>query len=176
VAVIVSMPKREWVVADEGLHEAVCIDCVDRGIEESPWGPAHRVELRWALDQQDEQGRAVIVSRRYKASLHPKSKLREHLELWRGKKFTDDELRGFDLEVVVGKGCQIQITHNITDDGSVFANVAAIIAANRKSTGVPLPREYVRMKDRPTDRQMTGTTNGHGNASKVDDDDDRVPF
>ena len=171
MSVYVSAPERKYSVADEGLHEAVCVDVIDLGILESAFGPAHKVELRFVVDQQDDEGKAILVTARYRASLHEKAKLRQHLELWRGRKFTVDELKRFDLEAVLHKPCQLQIVHNITDDGSVWANVAAIITANKKSAGVPVPKDYTRVKDRPSARQM-----GNGTAAAKEDDDDAIPF
>ena len=173
MSVYVSAPERKYSVADEGLHEAVCIDVIDLGIVESAFGPAHKVELRFAVDQADEDGRAVIVTARYRASLHEKAKLRQHLELWRGRKFTADELKRFDLEAVLHTPCQLQIVHNMTDDGNVWANVAAIITANKKSAGVPVPKEYTRMKDRPAAR---GLGNGTSASAQKEEDDDPIPF
>lgn len=61
-------------------------------------------------------------------TLNEKSALRKDLEIWRGKKFTPDELSsGFDVEQMIGRGCQVQITHRPSDGGKIFANVTAII-------------------------------------------------
>lgn len=51
----------------------------------------------------------TIVSKFYTASLHEKAKLRHDLQSWRGKEFTSDELRGFDLTQVLGKPCFLTI-------------------------------------------------------------------
>ncbi|MHA1379626.1 MAG: hypothetical protein ACTSRG_14730 [Candidatus Helarchaeota archaeon] len=45
-------------------------------------------------------------------SLHAKATMRKFLESWRGKKFTKEELEGFDLQKILGKPCQLQIIHS----------------------------------------------------------------
>ena len=63
----------------------------------------------------------------YTLSLHEKSTLRAHLTAWRGKAFTTDELKGFDITNVLGAYCMIQVVHN-SPEGSdrTYANIAGI--------------------------------------------------
>ena len=70
-------------------------------------------------------GRPFSVHKRYKLSLHEKASLRKDLEAWRGKKFTADELKGFDVTNVVGTACTMQVM--LSEDGK-FANVGTIMA------------------------------------------------
>ena len=56
-------------------------------------------------------GKPFLISRRYSLSLHEKSSLRRDLESWRGRAFTQEELRGFDLEVLIGVGCLVSVVH-----------------------------------------------------------------
>jgi len=59
-------------------------------------------------------------------SLGENSKLRPLLESWRGRPFTESELKGFDISKLAGVPCQIQILHE-TRDKRTYANVAAIV-------------------------------------------------
>jgi len=47
------------------------------------------------------------------------------LEAWRGKQFTAEELAGFDLANIAGKGCLVTITH-VDREGKKYANVAGV--------------------------------------------------
>jgi hypothetical protein len=71
-----------------------------------------------------QDGRPFAATQFYTASLHEKAQLRKDLEAWRGKKFTEEELEGFDLTDVLGKYCMIQVVHSV--DGQ-YANVNAIM-------------------------------------------------
>jgi len=126
-----------------GTHIAICTTVVNLGPQESPWGvknkhyiafevPAVRVE--WKKDGKDMEGPAIIGSR-YTSSLSPKAILRQHLESWRGKAFTEGELEGFDLQNLLGIPCMISVVHS--DDGK-YANIAAIMGI---PTGTPVPNQ-----------------------------------
>ena len=88
---------------------------------------------------QTAEGKPLIVSKRYTLSLDEKATLRKDLEAWRGKAFTQEELDGFNLEVLLGKCCMVSITHS-TYDGKEYANIAGIsqIPAALKKLGEPV--------------------------------------
>jgi hypothetical protein len=141
--------KGEFTPAPEGLHQAVCCDVVDIGLVRNQWGEQHKVEIRWQLEIENEKnGKPFMVVRRYTLSLHAKSTLRQHLEAWRSKKFTAEELEGFDLEKLIGANCQVQIVHNVSDDGKTFGNLQAIVPVGRGMTKMQVTDDYVRTKDR----------------------------
>jgi hypothetical protein len=143
--------KGDYSTAPEGLHPAVCVDVIDLGLVQTEWGEKYRVEIRWELDQIDpesEKGRPYMVTAKYTNSLHEKSRLRPMLEAWRGRKFTSEELGGFDLERLLGANCQIQVIHNITDKGT-FANVQAVVPAPKNSLMLVPSKDYVRVINRP---------------------------
>jgi hypothetical protein len=134
-----------FVPAPEGLHKAVCVDVVDKGILETPWGEKPKIRIIWEIEAAMDDGRRFIVGKTYTASLHEKSNLHKDLRSWRGRPFTAEELAGFDMDKVIGVPCQLLVTHT-ERDGTVFANVAAVT----KAQGTPLKPtgSYVRMKDR----------------------------
>jgi len=88
---------------------------------------------------QTAEGKPLIVSKRYTLSLDEKATLRKDLEAWRGKAFTQAELDGFNLEVLLGKCCMVSITHS-TYDGKEYANIAGIsqVSAALKKLGEPV--------------------------------------
>ena len=88
---------------------------------------------------QTAEGKPLIVSKRYTLSLDEKATLRKDLEAWRGKAFTQEELDGFNLEVLLGKCCMVSVTHS-TYDGKEYANIAGIsqIPAALKKLGEPV--------------------------------------
>ena len=136
--------------APEGLFQAVCVDVIDIGIKDTTWGQKHKVQLRWQLDQIDPEAKPpkrFLVVKSYTASLNEKASLRKDLETWRAKKFTKEELEGFDLEVLLGINCQLQISHNVNDAGKTYANIGAIVPLGKGMTKLK-PADYVRAVDR----------------------------
>jgi hypothetical protein len=171
VAIVAREPESKFTPAPEGLHQAVCVDVVELGLVKTPWGEKEKVEIVWQLDaENDETGKRFEVRKWYGLSLHEKANLRKDLECWRGRKFTKDELTGFDLEKLIGANCQLQVIHNITDEGKTFANVQAIVPHNNKVPKI-VPLDYTRRKDRAKDQQ-----NGHDDPFGDELRDDPVPF
>lgn len=120
----------------QGLHQAVCYAIYELGThyDERFKKSTRKCLLIWELPDEridiEKNGEQVnlprVVSKRYTVSLGEKAILRKDLQTWRGRTFTPEELKGFDLRNVLGKSCQIQIIHNSTD-GKVYANVSAIL-------------------------------------------------
>lgn len=154
---------KNFTPAPEGIHVACCCDVVDLGLADHGFGEKHYVEIRWQLEEDNpETHDRFVVRRRYTNSLSEKASLRKDLETWRGRKFTREELRGFDLEVLVGKACQVQVSHRLTDQGRTFANVTAVIPVGKGQTN-PGVVGYTRQADRPV-------------AAAQSVDDDVAPF
>lgn len=151
MGVVVSAGKA-FIPAPAGVHQGVCCDIEDLGMVESTWQAKkttkHKVRVYWQIAEVDaESGKPFLVTKRYTASLHEKSALRKDLQSWRGKPFTDDELRGFDLDMILGVNCLLNVVHNVRD-GATYANIEAIMPVP-KGTPKMAPRDYIRKKDRP---------------------------
>ena len=121
----------------EGLHPAICSGVVDLGMQPGSDmfpKPKRQVYLRFdCVDEQieyEKDGKALSGPARcgatYTLSLGEKSKLRPLLESWRGKKFTDAELDGFDVSRLLGAPGQVQILHT-HKNGNTYANVQTIV-------------------------------------------------
>lgn len=136
--------------APAGPHAAVCVDVVDMGVLAVKWGgqekQQHKIRLVWQIDEDRDDGKPHLVSRRYTLSLHEKAGLRKDLESWRGRPFTDDELEGFDVEALLGVPVLLNITHT-SKDGNTYANVASLMKLP-KTMQAPSPRDYVRVCNR----------------------------
>lgn len=121
----------EFEPAPAGAHAARCFRIVDLGSQKKTWQGqtklAHQILFSWELPTARMQdGRPFIINQRYTASLSEKAQLRGVLESWRGRKFSPQELAGFDLYNVLGKTCLINIVHN-EKDGKKYANVASVM-------------------------------------------------
>ncbi len=114
-----------------GQYVGRCYKIIDMGTQTSTgqFGikEQHKVMISWELldEAKMADGRPFSVSQFYTVSLHEKAKLRADLESWRGKKFTEEELKGFDLGTVLGAYCMIQVVH---DETGKYANVQTIMS------------------------------------------------
>lgn len=87
---------------------------------------AHKILLSWELAELMEDGRPFAISSRYTLSLFDQAILRQHLESWRGRSFTEEELAGFDVKNVLGAYCMLSIVHN-RDGDKTYANVKGVM-------------------------------------------------
>lgn len=161
----------DFPLAPEGLHQAVCADVWDVWTEPRPedfgGGIVDKTRLVWELEAEDKAtGKRYQVSGIYTASLHPKAKLSQHLESWRGRQFTEEERKGFELETVVGVNCQIQVVHHLSGKGKTFANVQAIVPMGKGMTKMRVSEGFIRKKDRKKISDSIAPS----------DADDNVPF
>jgi hypothetical protein len=174
-----SRNEKEWTPAPEGLHQAVCVDVEELGEEDTQWGPKEKGRIVWQIAEVNpETGKRFIVSKKYTISLHEQSWLCRDLQNWRGKKYTQADKKNFDPEKLLGVNAQLQIIHNVLDDGRIFANVNAIVPPQR-GVALLVVDGYIRKKDRPQDPTKTPPkaqlmSSGFG-ATPAEDTDD-VPF
>jgi hypothetical protein len=134
----------DFKLVEPGTYPAVCTWIVGIGPQPTPWGAKEKIKLRFEIpserieyekDGQRLEGPAVMWAT-YTASLSKKAILRADLEAWRGKPFTDDELRGFDLNKVLGAPCMLSVVHRKADNGRVYDEIASI---GRLTKGIPVP-------------------------------------
>jgi len=110
---------------------------IDIGTQTTEWMGKKKMQRKiicmFELHGEDNDGYALltadskplVVSERYTLSLDEKATLRKDLEAWRGRAFTQEELDGFNLEVLLGKFCMVSITHT-EHDGKQYANISSI--------------------------------------------------
>lgn len=128
----------EYELIPEDLHLAVCYAIYDLGTQYSEkWEKSvHKVLIVWEIpgcrgDFEKDGQRVSLprsISKRYRISLHKKADLRKDLESWRGRMFSEEELKGFDLKKLLGVPCQIQVLHSKVDD-KTYSNISAITKA-----------------------------------------------
>ena len=122
---------------EAGAYAAVCDMIVDVGIQPSPAGqyaPKRTVILRFQIPEIrveiTREGETVelpaVISRTLGLSLNEKSTLYGLLTSWRGKAFTPEELKKFDLSKISGKAAFVNITHSVKGDRT-YANLTSIM-------------------------------------------------
>lgn len=189
-----------------GTHRAVCTLIADMGVQPSArYKPQQKVYVRWELpDEQiewnDKDGNKhtgpMVIGKQYTLSLSEKANLRADLESWRGRMFTAQELKGFDLKNILGKPCMIGVKHDAKGD-KVYANVSAVMGLSKgiappKATGEllaysiedhdeevfqKLPKWLQEaIQERVSNDKSTTVDEGYGQIAPADDMDDEIPF
>jgi hypothetical protein len=80
-------------------------------------------ELRVFKPENGEQ--PMSISKTFTQTMHEKGGLRKFLEQWRGKAFTEDEAKRFDVSKLLGAPCTLTIVHT-EKDGKTFSNISSI--------------------------------------------------
>ena len=98
-------------------HAARCYRLVDLGTQRGTYQGEptvrNQVMISWELpDALMDDGRPFVVSAFLTNSLGEKAKLRAWLTSWRGREFTADELKKFDLQNILGAPALVTIVHN----------------------------------------------------------------
>ncbi len=137
-----------------GVHIGRCYSLIDLGTQrtEGQYGVKmqHKVRIGWELFGEDEDGAPLVIdvdghdmpmtiSKSYTVSLHEKAGLRKDLSAWRGRDFTEDEAKAFDITKLLGVYCMVNVTTSETN-GKTYSNVAGL---------TPLPAALKNAKPNP---------------------------
>lgn len=128
--------KRELIPA--GNYVARCYQMIYIGeVMESFMGEGkllRKVRIGWELPtelkvfNEDKGEQPRVISKEYTLSLNEKANLRKILASWRGKDFTEAEAKAFDISVLVGKPCMLNIIHKhgVADPSKIFEEIGSI--------------------------------------------------
>ena len=123
-----------------GVYIGRCYSLIDMGTQLTigQFGEKfqHKIRLSWELFGDDDQGNPLTInvdgkempmtiSKSYTVSLHEKASLRKDLAAWRGKDFTDEEAKAFDVSKLVGAWCMVNATQSETN-GKTYTNIAGL--------------------------------------------------
>lgn len=131
-----------------GNHIARCYSMIEIGtVKEEFKGEVknlHKVRVTWELPLEQrvfnpEKGEQPFsISKEYTLSMHEKAVLRKDLSSWRGKPFTEDEAKAFDVTKLLGVPCMLNVVHIVSSkSGNTYANVAAITPMPKGTTCPP---------------------------------------
>ena len=119
-----------------GMQAAICVGVVDLGTQSGFGGKdQHKVLLVWETPEiranVEREGQTVSIPRTinatYTLSLAENANLRRMLESWRGRGFTPEELKGFDIRRILGKACYVQIFEEVSKAGRPYSAVRNVL-------------------------------------------------
>lgn len=134
-----------------GMWLARCYRIVDLGTQKTEFQGsikmAKKLMVQWEIHSEDEngnplqtaKGEPLSISKTYTVSLSEKATLRKDLVSWRGREFTADELRGFDLKSVLGAWAMVSVVTAQGNNGREYTNVTNVnpVPAAMKKAGLP---------------------------------------
>lgn len=123
-----------------GVYIGRCYSLIDLGTQTSngQYGEKkqHKIRVAWELFGEDKQGNPltvevngktmpITINKSYAVSLHENSNLRHDLAAWRGRDFTDEEAKAFDVQKLVGVYCMVNVTQS-ESNGKTYSNVSGL--------------------------------------------------
>tara|TARA_R110002167_G_scaffold325067_1_gene531191 strand:- start:6376 stop:6969 length:594 start_codon:yes stop_codon:yes gene_type:complete len=128
--------SKKFEPIEAGSYPARCYSMIEMGTnEENYQGTAkmvNKVRITWELPTEmqvfkEERGpEPRVISKEFSLSMHEKANLRGFLESWRGKSFTDNEAKAFDVTNLLGVPCLLSITHKTAANGNTYANISSV--------------------------------------------------
>lgn len=123
----------------EGTHLSRCFGVVSLGTQHSEmFADSFKIMLMWEVPSErvqiDGKDTPMTISKEYTLSLGKKANLRRDLESWRGKAFSEDELKGFEVAKIVGQPCLLSVTHKPKKAGG--GSYAAIQTVTKPAKGM----------------------------------------
>ena len=123
-----------------GAYIGRCYSLIDLGTQltSGQYGEKlqHKIQIGWELFGEDENGNPLTIDvdgkempmtikKSYTVSLHEKAGLRKDLAAWRGRDFTDEEAKAFDVSKLLGAYCMVNVTTS-ESNGKTYSNVAGL--------------------------------------------------
>ena len=144
-------PVGEFKAVPAGLHLARCYRIIDLGTQRSEFDGQEKYQRKimigWELHGKDEEGNELVTERgdpmaifkNYTLSWNDKATLRVDLQSWRGKPFTEAEMRRFDISTVLGAWCMLTVIPRPGKNGKIYSNVKGVspVASIIKQAGLP---------------------------------------
>lgn len=133
-----SNPTTHYEPIPAGTYLARCYSMIHMGTNiEDIMGEKkelNKVRITWELPTEmkifnEEKGeQPCVISKEFTLSMHEKATLRKYLESWRGRGFTEDEARAFDITVLLGKACMLSIIHKVSKSLKTYAEITSVSA------------------------------------------------
>jgi hypothetical protein len=148
-----------------GTHNAICYKLVDAGTTLNEYqgevSKRHNVFIFWELPElRMADDRPMSINCQYTLSLNERAKLRQHLQAWRNKSFTEEELESFDLTKILGTTCKVDV--GLTSGGN--AKVQGVFCADGGAKKVPTVNDQVVFDLEDYCNEFNGNS---GKASKI---------
>lgn len=95
-----------------------------------------KVRIGWELPTEtrvfnEEKGeQPMVISQEYTLSMNEKANLRKMLASWRGKDFTEDEAKSFDITKLLGVPCMLNVIHkpSKSDASKIYQSISSVSA------------------------------------------------
>lgn len=129
-----------------GTHIARCFEMIELGTITEPYmgemKTAKKIRISWELPLETKTFNGIekplVISSMYSLSMHEKSTLRKTLESWRGRAFTEAEVKAFDVTKLLGVPCMVTVLNEQKGD-KTFSKVTGVSSIPK---GLTCPSQF----------------------------------
>jgi hypothetical protein len=134
---IISDTGADFEPVPTGLRSAVLVNVFDIGLQRGFRGDVNpECVFLWELADLKKDGNPFTVTRRYTASLNEKANLRRDLESWRGKTYTDEEIKAYNTDILIGINCRLNLVKKAKTNGKEYIEVAGVMKPEGSPTAL----------------------------------------
>jgi hypothetical protein len=132
----------------EGMVRGVIVDITPLKTVDSEWGQKEVFQFVYETEVENDEGKRFCVwSRRFTPSIGERSNLRKEIKKIMGRDFSPLELKGFDVEALIGFGVNLIIQHEVGNNGNTYACIS-FIGPDKSGSPLKASGAYTRVKDR----------------------------
>jgi hypothetical protein len=116
---------------EQDTHQGICVDVIALGqrweqFQGKPGTLRQKIALVFQLDAARSDGKRFELAQEYTLSMW-KSNLRRDLESWRGKAYTEEQVKdGVAIDKLVGHNALIGVAHKTAGNGKTYANITTV--------------------------------------------------
>jgi hypothetical protein len=108
-----TVKETDYEMCPIGIHNAGLLAIIDLGTHVKEFKgekkKAREVMLVFEIEQKNSKGEAFLISKIYSLYLNVNSNLRKDLESWRGKAFTNEDLKNLQLAELLGTPAMLHV-------------------------------------------------------------------
>lgn len=125
----------DFVLIPAGNHVARCYGMIDIGTVKEEQGiyagkESHKVRISWETPLEcHDFGKGLqpfAIHKEFTISMNEKATLRKFLQSWRGKEFSEDEAKRFDITKLLGVPCMLNVIHKTSASGNTYADISSV--------------------------------------------------
>ena len=130
--------SREFMPVPPGNHLARCYRIIDLGTQKSEYQGQvkflRKVMINWEVHGENDAGEPLVTERgeplsifkNYTLSWGENATLRKDMQAWRGKPWSDEEAKRFDLKQILGVWGMLNVIQRPGTNGKIYSNVQSI--------------------------------------------------
>jgi hypothetical protein len=111
--------------AKENVCNACCVDVINHGLQETPWGTHPRISLVFETDEKDENGNPKFLTRTFNNYAYSKSALTLALKNWLGRDISGED-DDWDIAKSIEKQATLSKSQAVSKAGNHYEKIDSI--------------------------------------------------